>query len=316
MLNEDQLAKLRTAGKVAGAARELGLSMVKEGVKLYDVAQEVEGYIREHGCGLAFPCNISINEIAAHYTPSCTDKSVFQVGDVVKVDCGAELDGYVGDTAGTVEVGTNTYRDLVEIGDTAGTVEVGTNTYRDLVEISKTARNTVAEFIGDGVPLGEIGRAVEMTITGKGFQPIRNLCGHQIEQYKLHAGMSVPSYASGEETQIKAGMIVAVEPFATNGRGEVKNGKPGNIVRILRERPIADPKTQEFFDYVKGEFKTFPFCARSCDFPDAEKHVRTLIRHGVLSSYAQLVEVDRGIVSQHEYTFYIDGKRGEVTTLP
>ena len=166
MLNEDQLAKLRTAGKVAGAARELGLSMVKEGVKLYDVAQEVEGYIREHGCGLAFP----INEIAAHYTPSCTDKSVFQVGDVVKVDCGAELDGYV--------------------GDTAGTVEVGTNTYRDLVEISKTARNTVAEFIGDGVPLGEIGRAVQMTIEGKGFHPIVNLCGHQIEQYKLHAGMS------------------------------------------------------------------------------------------------------------------------------
>lgn len=296
MLNEDQLAKLRTAGKVAGAARELGLSMVKEGVKLYDVAQEVEGYIREHGCGLAFPCNISINEIAAHYTPGCTDKSVFQVGDVVKVDCGAELDGYV--------------------GDTAGTVEVGTNTYRDLVEISKTARNTVAEFIGDGVPLGEIGRAVEMTITGKGFQPIRNLCGHQIEQYKLHAGMSVPSFASGEETQIKAGMTVAIEPFATNGRGEVKNGKPGNIVRILRERPIADPKTQEFFEYVKGEFKTFPFCARSCDFPDAEKHVRTLIRHGVLSSYAQLVEVEGGIVSQHEYTFYIDGNRGEVTTLP
>ena len=198
---------------------------------------------------------------------------MFQVGDVVKVDCGAELDGYV--------------------GDTAGTVEVGTNTYRDLVEISKTARNTVAEFIGDGVPLGEIGRAVQMTIEGKGFHPIVNLCGHQIEQYKLHAGMSVPSYASGEETQIKAGMIVAVEPFATNG-----------------------PKTQEFFDYVKGEFKTFPFCARSCDFPDAEKHVRTLIRHGVLSSYAQLVEVDGGIVSQHEYTFYIDGKRGEVTTLP
>ena len=144
MLNEDQLAKLRTAGKVAGAARELGLSMVKEGVKLYDVAQEVEGYIREHGCGLAFPCNISINEIAAHYTPSCTDKSVFQVGDVVKVDCGAELDGYV--------------------GDTAGTVEVGTNTYRDLVEISKTARNTVAEFIGDGVSLGEIGRGTSAGI--------------------------------------------------------------------------------------------------------------------------------------------------------
>lgn len=296
MLSEDELSKLRTAGKVAGAARELGLEMIKPGMKLYDVAQEVEGYIREHGCGLAFPCNLSINEIAAHYTPSCNDKKVFELGDVVKVDCGAELDGFV--------------------GDTAGTVEVGTNVYKELVETSKRARNTVAEFIGDGVPLGEIGRAVEMSINRDGFVPIVNLCGHQIEPYNLHAGLSVPSYDSGETTTIKAGMTVAIEPFATNGRGEVVNGKPGNIVRILRERPIADAKAQEFFDYVKGEFKTFPFCARSCDFPDAEKYVRTLIRHGVLSSYATLVEADGGIVSQHEYTFYIDGKRGEVTTLP
>ncbi|MBR4504864.1 MAG: type II methionyl aminopeptidase [Candidatus Methanomethylophilaceae archaeon] len=296
MLNEDQLAKLRTAGRVAGAARELGLSMVKEGVKLYDVAQEVEGYIREHGCGLAFPCNISINEIAAHYTPSCTDRKVFELGDVVKVDCGAELDGYV--------------------GDTAGTVEVGTNAYRDLVEISKTARNTVAEFIGDGIPISEIGRTVERTINSAGYSPIINLCGHQIEPYNLHAGLSVPNCDNGAEERIKAGMVVAIEPFATNGAGEVRNGKPGNIVRIARERKIADPKAAEFFEYVKGEFKTFPFCARSCDFPDAERHVKTLVRHGVLSSYAELIEVKGGIVSQHEYTFYIDGNRGEVTTLP
>ncbi|MBR3477079.1 MAG: type II methionyl aminopeptidase, partial [Candidatus Methanomethylophilaceae archaeon] len=262
----------------------------------YDVAQEVEGYIRDHGCGLAFPCNISINDVAAHYTPSCNDKKVFELGDVVKVDCGAELDGYV--------------------GDTAGTVEVGTNAYKDLVEISKTARNTVAEFIGDGIPLGEIGKAVEMTITNAGFTPIMNLCGHQIEPYNLHAGLSVPSYANGSDVKIQSGMVVAIEPFATNGAGEVRNGKPGNIVRIARERKIADPKAAEFFEYVKGEFKTFPFCARSCDFPDAEKHVKNLVRHGVLSSYAELVEVKGGIVSQHEYTFYIDGNRGEVTTLP
>ncbi len=296
MLSEDQLAKLRTAGKVSAAARELGLSMVKEGVKLYDVAQEVEGYIREHGCGLAFPCNISINEIAAHYTPSCNDSKVFELGDVVKVDCGAELDGYV--------------------GDTAGTVEVGTNAYRDLVEISKTARNAVAEFIGDGIPLSEIGRTVEMTINSAGFTPIMNLCGHQIEPYNLHAGLSVPNYNNGSDERIRAGMVVAVEPFATNGSGEVRNGRPGNIVRIARERKISDPKAAEFFEYVKGEFKTFPFCARSCDFPDAERLVKTLVRHGVLSSYAELVEAEGGIVSQHEYTFYIDGSRGEVTTLP
>lgn len=296
MLTEEQLSKLRQAGKVAGAARELGMDLVKAGVRLYDVAQEVEGYIREHGCGLAFPCNISRNEVAAHYTPSVDDKTVFEIGDVVKVDCGAELDGYV--------------------GDTAGTVEVGTKRYTKLIQTSKDARNTVAEFIGDGTPLDEIGRAVEMCITKDGFQPIRNLCGHQIEPYNLHAGLSVPNYPNGDLFKLRAGMVVAIEPFATDGVGEIKNGKPGNIVRILRERPISDPKAKEFFDYVNEEFKTFPFCARSCDFPDAEKHTKYLIRHGLLSSYAQLVEVKGGIVSQHEYTFYVAGERAEVTTLP
>ncbi|MBR1973978.1 MAG: type II methionyl aminopeptidase [Candidatus Methanomethylophilaceae archaeon] len=296
MLNDEQLDKLRKAGRISGEARELGMSLVGEGVKLFDVAQEVEGYIRDHGCGLAFPCNISINEVAAHYTPCCNDDRVFSRGDVVKIDCGAELDGFV--------------------GDTAGTVEVGTSVYTDLIESSKRARNTVAEFIGDGIPLCDIGRAVEMSMARDGFVPISNLCGHQIVQYNLHAGLSVPSYDNGDMNTIKSGMTVAVEPFATNGYGEVKNGHFGNIVRIARDKNIRDPKARKFLEYVKEEFKTFPFCARSCDYPDAEKMVKLLMRQGIFSGYAELVEVNGGIVSQHEYTFYIDGKRGEVTTLP
>lgn len=296
MLTPDQLEKLRRAGKTAAAARDLGLGMVDEGVRLCDVADEVEGYIRRHGCGLAFPCNISRNEVAAHFTPMTDDAAVFANGDVVKVDCGAELDGYV--------------------GDTAGTVEIGTRAHTGLIEASKDARDSVAEFIGEGTPLTEIGRLVETVLRQAGFRPVENLCGHQIEPYNLHAGLSVPSYANGDHTVLRAGMVVAVEPFATDGGGAVVNGPAGNIVRMVRERRIEDPRTAEFLEYVKAEFKTFPFCARSCDFPDAEKHVKALVRRGVLSSYAQLVEVKGGIVSQHEHTFYIAGPRAEVTTLP
>ena len=126
----------------------------------------------------------------------------------------------------------------------------------------------------------------------------------------------MPSYDNGDVTKVKAGSVIAVEPFATNGVGRVVNGPPGNIVRMIRDRKVDDPAAREFLDYVKGEFRTFPFCARSCDFPDAEKHVKYLMRHGVLSGYAQLVEERGGMVSQHEYTFYIAGPRAEVTTLP
>ncbi|MDR3074765.1 MAG: type II methionyl aminopeptidase [Candidatus Methanoplasma sp.] len=296
MLNDEDHSKLRKAGEIAAVARAIGMDMVKEGGKLHDVAQEVEGYIRSKGCGLAFPCNISINEVAAHYTPCVDDRKVFEKGDVVKIDCGAEIDGHV--------------------GDTAGTVEVGTKRYRDLIEASKRARDTVAEFIGSGTPICEIGRAVEMSMHLDGFKPIQNLCGHQIKPYNLHAGVSIPNYDDGNTDRLLPGMIVAIEPFATNGEGMVINGPPGNIVRIIREKKLADPKAQEFFEYVRGEFKSFPFCARSCDIPDAEKHVKTLLRHGVLSGYAQMVEAKRGMVSQHEHTFYIIGERAEVTTLP
>lgn len=296
MLTGEQLEKLRKAGKTAAGARELGMSLVEAGGKLFDVAQEVEGYIRKQGCGLAFPCNISVNHVAAHYTPSVNDTSVFKIGDVVKIDCGAEIDGYV--------------------GDTAGTVEVGTKTYRELIETSKRARDAVAEFIGEGTMLCDIGRAVEMCMASDGFRPITNLCGHQIEPYNLHAGMSVPSYNNGDTSKLKAGTVIAVEPFATNGVGRVVNGPQGNIVRIIREKKIEDPKAVEFLAYAKGEFKSFPFCARSCDFPDAEKHVKYLMRHGVLSGYAQLIEEKGGIVTQHEHTFYVSGSRAEITTFP
>ena len=297
MLDSEQLSKLRKAGRVSAEARDLGLSLVKQGAKYYDVAQEVEAYIRKNGCKLAFPCNISVNEIAAHYTPCVDDKLTFEVGDVVKVDCGAALDGYV--------------------GDTAGTVEVGTNRFKDLIDAARNARDSVMEFIGEGVPINEIGKVVSMTIRTAGFRPIENLTGHQIEPYNLHAGLSIPNYDNRNTNPLEAGMVIACEPFATNGEGFIKSGRPGNIFRIARNTRPREADLREFYDYIIEEFSSFPFCARSCDldrFPKAEFLVKKLLRQGIASSYAILNEVKGGCVSQWEHTVYIAGPKGEVTT--
>jgi len=170
------------------------------------------------------------------------------------------------------------------------------------------------EFIGEGCPLNEIGTAVDMTIRSKGFVPIRNLSGHQIEPYNLHAGLCLPNYDDGNTEKLSPGIVVACEPFATNGAGAIVGGRPGNICRIIRDKPIADPVLQEFFNYLKEEFRTFPFCARSCDDPKAEQKIRKLITHGYLSSYAICVEQKKGCVAQFEHTVYIGGKKGEITT--
>jgi len=295
MLTADQLEDLKKAGQIAAQALRIGMDMVADNVKLYDVAQEVESYIRSKGAKPAFPCNISINEIAAHYTPSPNDRSKFDIGDVVKVDVGAHVNGLV--------------------GDTAGTVEVGTKNFRSMIESSVRARDTVMEFISDGVPVNEIGRAVDASITQDGFKVISNLSGHEIRPYNLHSGLSIPNVNDSNKIPLRSGMIIAVEPFATNGLGKIKSTKPGNIYKMARERPIEDPELNEFYQSISSEFLTFPFCERWCDHPKAGQMLGKLLRHGIITSYAQLVEVKKGCVTQSEHTVYLDGKKSIITTL-
>ncbi|MDR0778061.1 MAG: type II methionyl aminopeptidase [Methanomassiliicoccaceae archaeon] len=296
MLSPEDLEKLKKAGTIAATALRLGMDMVREDVKLYDVATEVESYIRKHGAKPAFPCNLSLNEVAAHYTPSVNDKTRFSIGDVVKVDVGAHIDGYV--------------------GDTAGTVEVGTKTFKTLIESSQRARDKVMEFIGDGCPINEIGKAVEASMKQDGFRPIANLTGHEIKPYNLHAGLSIPNIDDKNTSTVKKGMVIAVEPFATNGKGMIMSAKPGHIYKMAKERPIADPDLKEFYDNISKEFVTFPFCERWCDHPKAGQMLNKLLRHGLITVYQQLTEMKRGCVTQSEHTVYIEGKNALITTLP
>jgi len=295
MLTPDELDKLKKAGAVAAQALRIGMDMVAENVKLLDVAEEVESHIRKNGAKPAFPCNLSLNEVAAHYTPSVNDRARFEIGDVVKVDVGAHIDGWV--------------------GDTAGTVEVGTKSFKTMIESSVKARDAVMEFIGSGCPVNEIGRTVDATIRQYGFKPIANLTGHEIKRYNLHSGLSIPNVNDNNKHPIRPGMILACEPFATNGQGLIKTAKPGNIYKVASERPIADPELKKFYDGISKEFVTFPFCERWIPDPKAGPMLNKLLRHGLVTVYAQLAEVKKGCVTQSEHTVYVDEKGALITTL-
>ena len=295
MLTPEELEKLKRAGIIAAQALRIGMDMVAENVKLFDVAEEVESYIRKQGAKPSFPCNLSLNEVAAHYTPAPKDRTRFDIGDVVKVDVGTHIDGFV--------------------GDTAGTVEVGTRSFKGMIESSVRARDKVMEFISDGLPVNEVGKVVDSSIKQDGFRPITNLTGHEIKQYNLHAGLGIPSYDDRNTTQVRSGMIIAIEPFATNGQGLIRSGKFGNIYKIAKERPIADPEMKDFYDMIRKEFVTFPFCERWVDHPKAGPMLNKLARHGLVTTYMQCIEMKKGCVTQAEHTVYIDGKNALVTTL-
>jgi len=295
-MNEHVLGCLRKAGSIAGEARELGARFVDEGVRYLDVALEIEGHIISKGARPAFPVNIGVNDIAAHFTPNSNDDSKFSRGDVVKIDVGAQVEGY--------------------IGDTATTVEVGTKNWQKLIGAAEEALRMAVEIAGDGVATNTIGGAIERTIKESGFRPVVNLTGHGMNQYNLHAGLTVPNIDDGSTSRMRQGMTIAIEPFATNGSGSVSNQQPGNIYRVLRERPLRDKKALELFHMIEVSFGTLPFCERWCmDLSgDAPALLHTLLRHGLISSYPQLREVKRGIVSQAEHTVVILGAKCEVTT--
>ncbi len=296
-MDEHELACLRKAGAISKEARELGASLVKEGGRLVDVAEEVEALIIRRGARPAFPLNIGINDIAAHYTPSTDDKLVFSAGDVVKLDVGAHVDGYVGDTAITVEVSTKNWKPLLEASD--------------------KALRMALDMVGDGVPVSSLGATIERAIKEEGFKPVSNLTGHGIKRYSLHAGLTIPNINDGSTARVKSGMVVAIEPFATNGAGQVYNERAGNIFRVIKERPLRDKKAEELFKLIATSFGSLPFCERWCTalMPEAPGHLRTLVRHGLISSYAVLKEVKVGMVSQTEHTVLINGEKREITTL-
>ena len=143
-----------------------------------------------------------------------------------------------------------------------------------------------------------------------------DLNGHEVKRYILHAGLSIPNYDDGTTTKIKEGMTIAVEPFATNGAGQVDNAKVGNIYRIIRDRQLKDADTMRLFEQIKAEFGTLAFCERGCQKmnKDAPHLLKNMVRHGVIMSYQMLREVKHGIVSQTEHTLLIINNRCEITT--
>ncbi|HYM38946.1 MAG TPA: type II methionyl aminopeptidase [Thermoplasmata archaeon] len=288
-------AALLEAGRVSKEAKERAAELVADGVLLLDVAEEVEGLMRKRGLRPSFPTCISIDDIAAHYSPTHDDRLRFQHGNVVKLDLGAQKDGW--------------------IADTAVTVEVGTRNWSRLIQASELALQTAIEAVHPGVETRLLGEGIRRAIEANGYKPIRNLTGHTIERYVLHAGKSVPNIPHGHDT-LDEGEVVAIEPFSSSGAGEVDGHSTGNIYRVLRPKPLRDSGLTDFLAQLVTEFQGLPFAERWAHAldPKAPALLNQLLRTGAVMTYPVLLDVGRGIVAQTEHTMIVRAGGAEVTT--
>jgi len=290
--------ELLKAGEIARKVKKEVASMIKPGVKLYDIAEFVEGRIIELGGKPAFPCNLSLNEIAAHYTPYKGDEAVLKKGDYLKLDLGVHIDGYIADTAVTFRVGMEE---------------------DDLMVAVKEALEDAIATVKVGVPINEIGRAIEERIRSYGFKPIINLSGHKIERYRLHAGVSIPNvYRSSDKYKLKEGDVIAIEPFGTTGSGRVIEVPPTLIFMYLRDRTVRLPGARRLLAHIKREYKTLPFAYRWLQGFMSDNQLKlllsSLVKAGALHGFGVLREERNEIVVQFEHTVVVEKDGALVTT--
>jgi len=295
-LNSNEIEKWRQAGSLASEALQFGKSIIEKKKSMLDVTEEIENYVRDKGGELAFPTNLAINNVGAHWTPSSKSEEKFCEGDLVKLDVGVHIEGY--------------------IGDNALTIEIGTDKYRRMIEASREALNKAIEISAAGISVGVIGHAVQETIERYGYRPIANLTGHRIKRYNLHSGVSIPSVRERGGPVLKTGDIVAIEPFVTDGAGRVGGKRNSNIYHLRQIRNIRDEKATELMIEIRDRYKGLPFAERWLHTfqKDATKNLQKLIRAGIVSYYPVLDELGKGMVAQSEHTLMITSSGNEVLT--
>jgi methionyl aminopeptidase len=285
-----ELEKFVESGKILAQMREYVRSMQVRGRKIVDICEEVEGRIRQLGAGPAFPCNVGVNDVAAHYTSPWNDASVVPDGSVVKVDFGVELDGFATDTAIAKSLNPQ---------------------YDSMIVAAETALSAAIAAIAPGRKLSEIGPIVEGSIERYGFQPIRNLTGHKIDRYNLHAGKSVPNVSGIESGRFEVGEVYAVEPFVTlkSAEGAVRDDDVAYIYRFVKTKGAKSKDALKLIEYIRDSYKSLPFASRWVHNSWKEGNVtqafEELVSRRCVAGYPVLVEASGQPIAQAEHTILV-----------
>ncbi|MFW9982962.1 MAG: type II methionyl aminopeptidase [Candidatus Thorarchaeota archaeon] len=296
--SEDPWDKWRRAGVVAREALDLARPMVKPGTKVIDIIDKVENYIRENSSGTSFPCNVALNNVAAHYTSPLNDETIIEEGDLVTVDCGSHVDGCIADTAFTIALNPD---------------------HEALVKASVDATNVAIQMMRPGAKLNTIGALIEDTIKSAGFEPIKQLSGHQLNEYELHSDKQVPCISGKSEVLVEEGEVYAIETFASTGSGNISDQPRPLIYQLLPVRvPVRFKGTKQFLGIARKNYNEFPFAKRwlaeQMSPASLEMAIKELEKNGALFGHNILAEEKGEFVSQHEHTIIITERGHERTT--
>lgn len=288
-MESEDIIKLKKAGEIASKTIEYSKSIIKPETPLLEIAEKIESKIIELGGKPAFPVNLSINEVAAHSTPSPNNTE--KAHGLLKVDLGVQIDGLTADTAFSLDLENS-------------------DENQKLIETAKKALDRGIKSISINMKTREIGKEIGKEISSANLQPVINLSGHSISQWELHSGITIPNTDNFSEQTLNEG-IYAIEPFVTTGSGAVRDGKLSGIYHLESTGNVRDNFAREVLQFISEEYRTLPFCSRWIHKKFGSRGLlalRQLESAGCLHHYPQLIEKSGEKVAQAEKTIVLTDK--------
>ncbi len=300
-----QYRDYQKSGVILASALDYAATITRPGIKLITIAEKIENFIRNKAARPAFPVNISINEIAAHYSPIIEDASIVPEKSIVKIDAGVSVNGYLTDAARTF---------------------VFDEKWEHMSQVAKKALDAALKYVKPNMSVYKIGALIEEIIRKAGFKPVVNLSGHSMFQYSLHGGLAIPNYKVPKNARIDSyylnpGTAYAIEPFVTTGIGRVNDDKLEAIYRQFRSfKPKAIPTgIKEIYNFISEHFSELPFSWRwvyneGFSLKEIEIAKKQLLNENIIHGYPVLVEAKKAPVTQFEDTIYIKEDSVEILT--
>ncbi|MEM7813809.1 MAG: type II methionyl aminopeptidase [Candidatus Aenigmatarchaeota archaeon] len=291
-MEAETLQKYLEAGKIASSIRKSAKEWARPGVTLLELAEKIEGAVTRSGAALAFPVNLSLNEFAAHYTPSLDETTAIKEGDLLKVDIGVHIDGFVADTAFTVCFSPQ---------------------YDFLVKAVDSALDSAIKLCKPGITIAEISEAIEQAIRFAGAVPISNLTGHGLTRFDIHAEPPIPNIKVVSNQRLAAGQVIAIEPFATTpqGAGYVKDSEHMLIFRLVAQKPVRNQDARKISALAKN-LEGLPFARRWIERDlklrgfKLNLALKELIDREAVEAFPALREAHGQPVAQAEHTIIVD----------
>jgi methionyl aminopeptidase len=290
---ELELESFKKAGSIANEVKKFLKPEIKVGTSVLSLIEAAESKIVELDGNWAFPVNVSINNVAAHYTsPIKDDGLTINEGDIVKVDLGVHIEGFIVDTAFTVSFSDNP---LLE----------------NIIQATEVALEAAKNMAKPEVNTRVIGKKIESIVKGFGYNPIKELGGHQIERWTVHGKKQFPELGSQGGDVIKEGDVFAVEIFASTGEGSVHNTNYSYIYEVnpyAGRVPLRRKTSKQILGHINKNYKTLPFAERwlAKEFRIGVAFgLQELIQQGKLKVHYVLSEQKGTFVSQSEETIMI-----------